>query len=45
MRRESKPFQCIIPPHMLRALAENDDAAVRDIALRALTTASVLRGP
>lgn len=44
MNREQRVFQCIIPPHMLRALAESKDPAVREIALRAVTTASALRG-
>jgi prepilin-type N-terminal cleavage/methylation domain-containing protein/prepilin-type processing-associated H-X9-DG protein len=44
MFSKHNPIHCIIPPHMLRALAESDDPTVREIALRAFTTASILRG-
>lgn len=35
---------CIIPPHMLRAMAQSQDAAVRDAALRTLVTSARVRG-
>lgn len=38
------PIHCIIPPHILRALAEHKDPAVRAIGLRTLMAASILRG-
>jgi Zn-dependent metalloprotease len=44
MNTKRHSFHCIIPPHMLKALAAHEDAAVREIALRALTTTSILRG-
>ena len=44
MNPKRHSVHCIIPPHMLQALAAHEDAAVREIALRALTTTSILRG-
>ena len=44
MNPKRHSVHCIIPPHMLRALAAHEDAAVREIALRAITTTSILRG-
>jgi Zn-dependent metalloprotease len=44
MNSKRHSVHCIIPPHMLRAMAAHEDAAVREIALRALTTTSMLRG-
>lgn len=44
MKPKRHSVHCIIPPHMLKALAAHEDAAVREIALRALTTTSTLRG-
>lgn len=38
------PIRCIIPPHILRALADNRDRRLREIALRALAASSRLRG-
>lgn len=44
MRHLHDPIQCIIPPHMLRALAEQKDKRLRDIAFRTLTASAHVRG-
>jgi Zn-dependent metalloprotease len=38
------PIQCIVPPHIAKALAESKDRRLREIALRLLTTSARLRG-
>lgn len=35
---------CIVPPHMLRAMAESKDRRIREAALRTLLTSTRLRG-
>jgi Zn-dependent metalloprotease len=38
------PLQCIVPPHVLRALAESKDRRVQEAALRTLTLSARVRG-
>jgi Zn-dependent metalloprotease len=38
------PIQCIVPPHITRALAQSKDPHLRDIALRTLAASAHLRG-
>lgn len=38
------PIQCIVPPHIAKALAESKDRRLREIALRLLTLSSRIRG-
>jgi Zn-dependent metalloprotease len=38
------PIPCIVPEHILRALAENKDKRLRDIAFRTLTGSARIRG-
>jgi Zn-dependent metalloprotease len=38
------PIQCIIPPHMVRKLAESKDPAVRARALQSISLAARIRG-
>ena len=39
-----KPYHCIVPPHVLRAMAESKDKRVRDSAIRTLMTSAHVRG-
>jgi len=38
------PINCIVPPHMLKAMLNSDDERVRDSAFRTLTTSERIRG-
>jgi Zn-dependent metalloprotease len=40
----SRTLNCIVPPHILEKLLDNDDAAVRGAAMRTLLTTTRLRG-
>ena len=40
----SRALNCIVPPHILDKLLDNDDAAVRGAAMRTLLTTTRLRG-
>jgi Zn-dependent metalloprotease len=44
MCTKRKPYQCIVPPHVLRAMAESDDERVRKSALRTLLVSARVRG-
>jgi Zn-dependent metalloprotease len=44
MCTERKPYHCIVPPHVLRAMAESKDKRVRDSALRTLMASAHVRG-
>jgi Zn-dependent metalloprotease len=41
--RHRNPIHCIVPPHVLRALLEQKDKRLRDIALRTLTASVRIR--
>jgi Zn-dependent metalloprotease len=38
------PITCILPPHMLKKIAENGTAAQRDLAMRTITVSEQFRG-
>ena len=38
------PIHCIVPPHILRAMAAHKDKRVREIAFRTLTMSAHMRG-
>ena len=38
------PINCIVPPHMLKAMLNSEDERVRDSAFRTLTTSERIRG-
>jgi Zn-dependent metalloprotease len=38
------PIRCIVPPHVLRAMAEHKDKKIRDIAFRTLAVSAHVRG-
>ena len=44
MRTLESPLHCIVPPHILRAIAERGDAQQRAAALRTLAVSERLRG-
>lgn len=44
MCKQRKPYHCIVPPHMLRAMAESKDERARDSALRTLLASARVRG-
>src|SRR5260370_11267433 len=44
MCRERNPVQCIVPPHVAKALLESKDRRLRDIAMRMLTLSARIRG-
>jgi Zn-dependent metalloprotease len=44
MSNQRIPIQCIVPPHIAKALAESKDRRLREIALRLLSTTAHLRG-
>jgi Zn-dependent metalloprotease len=44
MCNKRKPYHCIVPPHVLRAMAESKDKRVRDAALRTLVASAHVRG-
>jgi Zinc metalloprotease (elastase) len=44
MCQQQKPYNCIVPPHILRAMAESKDKQVRDAALRTMMASSRIRG-
>jgi Zn-dependent metalloprotease len=39
-----KPYHCIVPPHVLRAMALSEDDRVRDAALRTMLVSARVRG-
>jgi Zn-dependent metalloprotease len=44
MYRHRHPLQCIVPPHIAKALAESKDRRLREIGLRTLATSARIRG-
>jgi Zn-dependent metalloprotease len=38
------PINCIVPPHMLKAMLNSEDERIRDSAFRTLTTSERIRG-
>jgi Zn-dependent metalloprotease len=44
MHPEVNPIHCIVPPHILRKLAQHDDTRLREVAYRTMTIAARLRG-
>jgi Zn-dependent metalloprotease len=44
MCKQRIPINCIVPPHILEAMLQSDDARVRESALRTLTTSARIRG-
>ena len=44
MCQHRNSVNCIIPPHILKAMAESDDRRVRESALRTLATSARVRG-
>jgi len=44
MTTRTFPLHCIVPPHMLRAIAQRGDAGQREAALRTLAVSERLRG-
>ncbi|HYJ87335.1 MAG TPA: M4 family metallopeptidase [Pyrinomonadaceae bacterium] len=44
MCKKRRPINCIVPPHILEAMLNSDDASIRDSALRTLTTSARIRG-
>jgi Zn-dependent metalloprotease len=44
MCKHRESINCIVPPHILRAMAESSDPRVRESALRTLVTSARIRG-
>ena len=44
MCQQQKTYNCIVPPHILRAMAQSRDGKVRDSALRTMMASSRIRG-
>jgi Zn-dependent metalloprotease len=44
MCRQRNPVQCIVPPHIAKALLESKDRRLRDIAMKLLTLSARIRG-
>jgi len=44
MCQQRKTYNCIVPPHILRAMAESRDRQVREAALRTMMASSRIRG-